>query len=121
MKRILVALLALLTVLSCFALPVAADEPVVADEVKDEVKDNPSSFTLVGTPDLPPICNQGEVGCCASCAITYTQYTNAVSKYIRKYHPEMTLSLPPESRSICLLPSGPMAFPVQVLPGYTIF
>ena len=90
MKRILVALLALLTVLSCFALPVAADEPVVADEVKDEVKDNPSSFTLVGTPDLPPICNQGEVGCCASCAITYTQYTNAVSKYIRKYHPEMT-------------------------------
>ena len=90
MKRILVALLALLTILSCFAFPVAADEPVVADEVKDEVKDNPSSFTLVGTPDLPPICNQGEVGCCASCAITYTQYTNAVSRYIRKYHPEMT-------------------------------
>ncbi len=94
MKRILIVLLALLTVLSCFAVPTAAEtqEATVTEEAKDvgaEEDEIPSSFSLIGTPDLPPICNQGEVGCCASCAITYTQYTNAVSKYIRKYHPEI--------------------------------
>ncbi len=53
-------------------------------EVKEHVmlKEVPSSFSLIGTKHLPPIDNQGGLGTCASQAITYTQFTNAVSRYL---------------------------------------
>ena len=86
MKRFLIVLLAVLMLIPSTAICVGADE-TDNDQVKDGTV--PKSFSLIGTPDLPPIVNQGEVGCCASCAITYTQYTNAVSRYIRKNHPEI--------------------------------
>ena len=86
MKRFLILLLAVLMLIPSTVICVSADE-TDNDQVKEGTV--PKSFSLIGTPDLPPIVNQGEVGCCASCAITYTQYTNAVSKYIRKNHPEI--------------------------------
>ncbi len=45
------------------------------------LKELPSSATLVGSDTLPPIDNQGGLGCCASNAITYLQYTNAVAQF----------------------------------------
>ena len=42
----------------------------------------PTSSTLVGSSSLPPIDNQGSVGSCASQAIAYTQFSNAVAKYL---------------------------------------
>ncbi|MBQ1956117.1 MAG: hypothetical protein II350_10330, partial [Clostridia bacterium] len=96
MKRFLLIALAMLMLVSGVAIPsFAKEETATTDKTqleaaeKQEVGALPSSFTLIGSPDLPPVCNQGEVGCCASCAITYMQYTTAVSKYIRKYHPEI--------------------------------
>lgn len=94
MKRVLLLALALVMLLSAISIPsFANDERTAVASDAEKVNEGegtlPSSFTLVGTPDLPPICNQGEVGCCASCAITYTQYTNAISKYIRKYRPDL--------------------------------
>ena len=89
MKRFLLCILAILMVASMVTVPAFAQQPAVQADEKVGDDALPSSFTLVGTPDLPPICNQGEVGCCASCAITYTQFTNAVSRYLRKYHPEI--------------------------------
>lgn len=62
---------------------------VFADGTSDEVKDLPSSVTLVGTKHLPPISNQGEIGSCASMAITYTQMTNAVSRYLHSIDPDI--------------------------------
>lgn len=47
----------------------------------------PSQFTLIGTKHLPPISNQGSLGTCASQAITYEQFTNAVSRYIESVDP----------------------------------
>ena len=89
MKRFLLCILAILMVASMVTVPAFAQQPAVQADEKVGDDALPSSFTLVGTPDLPPIYNQGEVGCCASCAITYTQFTNAVSRYLRKYHPEI--------------------------------
>lgn len=59
----------------------------VSDEAGKEPEPLPSSVTLVGTEHLPPIMNQGEVGCCASAAITYMQFTNAVSRYLHSINP----------------------------------
>ena len=81
MKRtvtLIAVILSLLMLAPAFALFANADEDA----------ELPAYFTLVGTPDLPPIGNQGEVGCCASMAITYMQFTNAVSKYLREVDPE---------------------------------
>lgn len=49
----------------------------------------PSSTTLVGTTHLPPISNQGLIGSCASQGITYTQMTNAVSRYLHSINPDI--------------------------------
>lgn len=77
MKRILAFALALLTMVCALpALSLAAE--------------NAPACTLVGTPDLPPVDNQGGVGCCASNAITYTQFTNAVSRYLHAVDPTIT-------------------------------
>ena len=43
----------------------------------------PSSATLVGSETLPPIDNQGGVGCCVSEGVTYMQFTNAVAQYMK--------------------------------------
>ena len=80
MKRTLSILAFILSIL--MLIPAAALVSFADDE--DEL---PTYATLVGTPDLPPIGNQGEVGCCASMAITYMQFTNAVSKYLREVDP----------------------------------
>ncbi len=42
----------------------------------------PSSATLVGTKHLPPIDSQGSIGSCSAQAVTYTQFTVAVSQYV---------------------------------------
>ncbi len=42
----------------------------------------PSAVDLRQDKHLPPIGNQGALGCCASMAITYTQFTNAYSRYL---------------------------------------
>ena len=52
----------------------------------DEPETNlPSAVTLVGSPYIPPIDNQGQVGSCASESSAYMQLTNAVSRYIEAY------------------------------------
>ncbi len=48
----------------------------------------PESFSLKGTDFLPMVENQGEIGSCASQAITYLQYTNAVAQYAKKLNPD---------------------------------
>lgn len=99
MKKLICILLSALMILSVFSFSAVATEENKAENnetpapdlyPEEDDEDLPSFFTLVGTPDLPPICNQGEIGCCASAAITYMQFTNAVSRYIREYEPEKT-------------------------------
>ncbi len=71
----------LLTVLS---LPLFVSSPhTTADEL-------PSAVDLRESIHLPPIGNQGAIGCCASMAITYTQFTNAYSRYIHAIDPDST-------------------------------
>lgn len=64
----------------------------------------PSSATLVGTQFLPPVSNQGGIGCCASEAITYLQFSNAVARY--KYSLDPTTSWKPStgSAAYCMFP-----------------
>ncbi len=59
-----------------------SDIPTIKEHVMLPQEEIPSSFTLVGTTHLPPISNQGSLGTCSSQAITYEQFTNAVSRYI---------------------------------------
>ncbi|MBE6544387.1 MAG: hypothetical protein E7675_08310, partial [Ruminococcaceae bacterium] len=95
MKKILVLLLVISTLLSSIPLYTWADysseeQPAGISEDSAELYDAaalPSAVTLVGTVHLPPIDDQGAVGCCASNAITYTQFTNAVSRYIHSLDP----------------------------------
>lgn len=110
MKKLLASVLALLMMLSVLAScntnkPVTneespssssatqfVDDYVDNDDRSDipEIKEHqmlpadqiPESFSLIGTKHLPPIDNQGGLGTCASQAITYTQMTNAVSRYL---------------------------------------
>ena len=76
---ILTALLLIFAVTVCvlpaFPAAVSAEEP-------------PSAVDLTLTEHLPPIGNQGEVGSCASMAITYMQFTNAVSRYMHSVDPD---------------------------------
>ena len=59
-----------------------SDVPVIKEHVMLPEDQIPESFSLIGTPHLPPIDNQGGLGTCASQAITYTQMTNAVSRLL---------------------------------------
>ena len=59
-----------------------SDIPVVKEHEMLPEDKIPESFSLIGTTHLPPIDNQGALGTCASQAITYTQMTNAVSRYL---------------------------------------
>ena len=86
MKRVALLVLALLMLLT--ALPMNG---VFAADTKAATTTEalPDSFTLVGTKHLPPISNQGEIGTCASSAITYMQFTNAVSRYLHSINPDI--------------------------------
>ena len=102
MKKILVLLLTISTLLTSIPLFTWAD--VLQTDVYNEhpigesydsvklldVATLPSAVTLVGTKHLPPIDDQGAVGCCASNAITYTQFTNAVSRYLHSKNPDIS-------------------------------
>lgn len=63
----------------------------------------PSSATLVGSETLPPIDNQGAVGCCVSEGVTYMQFTNAVAQYM-KNNGGLNGWNPSESYSNCFSP-----------------
>jgi C1A family cysteine protease len=52
----------------------------------------PAAVDLRTTKHLPPIGNQGAVGCCASMAITYMQFTNAYSRYIHSTNPNSSFN-----------------------------
>ena len=58
-----------------------------AAETKTHVplEELPSAASLVGSDTLPPIDSQGGIGSCASQAIAYMQFTNAVAQY-RKHN-----------------------------------
>ena len=47
----------------------------------------PSSATLVGTDTLPPIDNSGDIACSFSETTAYTQFTNAVARYLKEQDP----------------------------------
>ncbi len=85
-KKLTALLLALLTVASLAAATVSFAEEKASGDTSEEPL--PSYSTLVGTPTLPPVSNQGEVGSCASNAITYVQYTNCIAQYIRHQDPD---------------------------------
>ncbi len=90
MKRAFLFLLVvfmLLTALPATAV-ITADSVDEADAVADPA-DLPDAFTLVGTKHLPPISNQGSIGTCASSAITYMQFSNAVSRYLHSIDPDI--------------------------------
>ncbi|MBQ8911398.1 MAG: hypothetical protein IJY89_02370 [Clostridia bacterium] len=80
-KKVLSFVLAVLLLLACvpvFGVPAA----VVSDAAT-----LPAAVDLRTTKHLPPIGNQGAIGCCASMAITYLQFTNAYSRYINSVNP----------------------------------
>ncbi len=86
LKRILSLILALLFIFT--GAPVFSLENVNAiDEIPQMNAALPESATLVGSVHLPPIGNQGAVGCCASMAATYLQFTNAYSRYLHAVDP----------------------------------
>lgn len=63
----------------------------------------PSSATLVGTYSLPPIDNQGSVGSCASQSIAYTQFSNAVARYLNSLDSNSPFK-PAEDDKYCFSP-----------------
>ncbi|MBE6544171.1 MAG: hypothetical protein E7675_07195 [Ruminococcaceae bacterium] len=63
----------------------------------------PSSATLVGTDFLPPIDNQGGVGSCASQSVAYTQFTNAVARYLHSLNPDSEFK-PAKDSKYCFSP-----------------
>lgn len=66
-----------------------SDVPVIVEHKMLPEEELPSSFSLIGTIHLPPIDNQGSLGTCASQGITYTQLTNAVSRYLHSKDPDI--------------------------------
>lgn len=63
----------------------------------------PSSATLVGTDFLPPIDNQGGVGSCASQSVAYTQFSNAVARYLHSLNPDSEFK-PAKDSKYCFSP-----------------
>ena len=66
--------------------------------------DLPSAVDLQETVHLPPIGNQGAVGCCASMAATYMQFTNAYSRYIHDLNPSVTWNPSSGDPAYCFSP-----------------
>lgn len=92
MKRTLALLLALLTVFCMMpAIAVSAEEtPVEAVEATPVEAALPASFTLKGDMHMPPVDNQGTIGCCVSDAEAFLQFTNAVSRYLHSINPNIS-------------------------------
>lgn len=84
MKRAIALLLTLLTL--CAALPAGSFAAPSDGETRAAL---PASATLVGSAALPPVPNQGGVGSCASEAIAYRQFTNAVGRYMNAVAPDV--------------------------------
>lgn len=82
MKKALSAVLAILFTVFTFTGVLPFGAGVYADGLPDAVD-------LTTTVHLPPIGNQGQVGCCASMSITYMQFTNAVSRYLHSIDPSI--------------------------------
>ena len=100
MKKILSFCIALSLVFLCI--------PCFAG-VQATAVDLPSAVDLQETVHLPPIGNQGAVGCCASMAATYMQFTNAYSRYIHDLNPSVTWN--PSSGNPALMTILPMTGP----------
>lgn len=63
-------------------------EPILEHSIlNNDASPLPSAVTLTGSKHLPLIANQGAVGCCASMAATYLQFTNAYSRYLHSIDP----------------------------------
>lgn len=73
-------------------------------EMKTMAIDLPSAVDLQETEHLPPIANQGAVGCCASMAATYMQFTNAYSRYIHSLNPSVTWNPSSGDPAYCFSP-----------------
>ncbi|MBE6672800.1 MAG: hypothetical protein E7599_04705 [Ruminococcaceae bacterium] len=90
-KRILSFILVLMFIFSSTGLRPAtaleAPTEIHTDTVPLSNASLPSAVNLVGSKHLPPIANQGAVGCCASMAATYLQFTNAYSRYLHSIDP----------------------------------
>ena len=92
-RSIVCAALALMLA-ACTLLPIASfaaeDHNVMLTTANGEgdTTELPSSFTLVGTKHLAPISSQG-AGSCVSQAVTYMQFTNAISRYMEAYFPDV--------------------------------
>lgn len=84
MKKTVALLLVILMLLAAFPVTsLANDTPVEAAPAY------PSACTLVGDIDLPPIGDQGAVGCCSAMSSTYMQFTNAISRLMHSYFPDI--------------------------------
>lgn len=82
MKKMLAMLLALVTLLAAIPVTASAAEAAPVEAIVPE-GDYPASATLMGDPCVPPIDDQGYIGCCVSEAVTYMQFTNSVARYMQ--------------------------------------
>ena len=96
MKKILSVLLAVILTAAVF--PATGLFAITATAA------NPSALDLTTTEHLPPIGNQGGVGCCASMSITYMQFTNAVSRYLHSIDPDITWNPSSGDPAYCFSP-----------------
>ena len=80
MKKLLSLILTIVMAAGCLPFVWGGALEASADEVK-------TANELVGTDYLPPIANQGSVGCCVSMAATYMQFSNAVARYMHEQDP----------------------------------
>lgn len=80
-----------------------ADEKETVKKEHVMLETLPSSATLVGSYSLPPIDNQGSVGSCASQSIAYTQFSNAVSRYLHSIDANSKFN-PAEDDKYCFSP-----------------
>lgn len=94
MKKTLALFLTLTMLLSMLPLSfaVAAEEVPTEDAIEESLPAEtalPSSFTLKGDIHMPPVDNQGTIGCCVSEAEAFLQFTNAVSRYLHSINPSI--------------------------------
>ena len=73
------------------ATPVPSTEtPVPSTETPEPTPEPlPAAYTLLGSKHVPKPDDQGSIGSCSSEAVTYMQFTVAVSQYMNYYHPEL--------------------------------
>ena len=98
MKKVWSLLLAAV-MLAC-ALPVIAG----AGALSAAAETLPAAVDLSGSEHLPPIGNQGGVGCCVSMAATYMQLTNAYSRYLHEMDASITWNPSSGNGKYCFAP-----------------